>query len=142
MKTFMKRNEDVNKAWVLIDAEGKILGRLATKVAMILRGKTKPEYTPHVDTGDNVIVVNAEKIKVTGKKLSDKKYQTYSGYPSGQKEYNLQTMLKNKPEDVIKLAVKGMLPKNTLGRKMLSNLKVYKGSEHPHVAQNPKEIKI
>ncbi len=142
MKTFMQRPEDVNRKWFLIDADGKILGRLATKIATILRGKNKPEYTPHVDTGDSIVVINAEKVCVTGKKMSDKKYQTYSGYPGGQKEYSLQTMLKDKPEEVIRRAVKGMLPHNTLGRKMLSKLKIYKGSEHPHIAQNPQELKI
>ena len=142
MKTFMKRPEDVKRAWFIIDADGKILGRMATKIAMILRGKNKAEYTPHVDTGDHIIVINAEKIRVSGKKMTDKIYQTYSGYPGGQKEYNLETMIKNKPEEVIKLAVRGMLPKNTLGRQMLTKLKVYKGKEHPHAAQNPQELKI
>ena len=142
MKTFMKRPEDVKRAWFLIDAQGKTLGRMATKIAVILRGKNKPEYTPHVDTGDHIVVINAEKVYVTGKKLTDKMYQTYSGYPGGQKTHSLETMLKNKPEEVIMLAVRGMLPKNTLGRQMLTKLKVYKGSEHPHVAQNPQELKI
>ncbi len=142
MKTFMQRPEDVKRKWFIVDADGKILGRLATSIATILRGKNKPEYTPHVDTGDHIIVINAEKVRVTGKKLSDKKYQTYSGYPGGQKEYSLQTMLKDKPEEVIRLAVKGMLPHNTLGGKMLAKLKIYKGSEHPHIAQNPQELKI
>ncbi|MCK4994686.1 MAG: 50S ribosomal protein L13 [Candidatus Omnitrophica bacterium] len=142
MKTFMKRPEDVKRAWFIIDAQGKTLGRMSTKIAMILRGKNKAEYTPHVDTGDHVIVINAEKVFVTGKKLTDKKYQTYSGYPGGQKEYSLETMLKTKPEEVIRHAVKGMLPKNSLGRQMLTKLKVYKGSEHPHVAQCPQELKI
>lgn len=142
MKTFMKRPEDVKRAWFLIDAQGKTLGRMATKIAVILRGKNKPEYTPHVDTGDHIVVINAEKVYVTGKKLTDKMYQTYSGYPGGQKSQSLETMLKNKPEEVIILAVRGMLPKNTLGRQMLTKLKVYKGSEHPHVAQNPQALKI
>ena len=142
MKTFMQRPEDVKRKWFIVDADGKILGRLATSIATILRGKNKPEYTPHVDTGDHIIVINAEKIRVTGKKLSDKKYKTYSGYPGGQKEYSLQTLLKNKPEEVIRLAVKGMLAHNTLGRQMLTKLKVYKGSEHPHSAQSPQELKI
>ena len=142
MKTFMKRPEDVKRAWFLIDAQGKTLGRMATKIAVILRGKNKPEYTPHVDTGDHIVVINAEKVYVTGKKLTDKMYQTYSGYPGGQKSQSLETMLKNKPEEVIILAVRGMLPKNSLGRQMLTKLKVYKGSEHPHVAQNPQALKI
>ncbi len=141
MKTFMQRPEDVKRNWFVVDAQGEILGRLATKIATILRGKNKPEYTPHVDTGDHIVVINAEKVRVTGKKMSDKKYQTYSGYPGGQKEYSLQTMLKDKPEEVIRRAVKGMLPHNTLGRKMLTKLKIYKGSEHPHSAQNPQELK-
>ncbi|MCP4650913.1 MAG: 50S ribosomal protein L13 [PVC group bacterium] len=141
-KTFIQKPKDVVRKWYLVDADGKILGRLATKIAMILRGKTKPEFTPHVDMGDEVVVINAAKIRVTGKKLKDKKYQSYSGYPSGQKEVNLEVMLAKKPEDVIRLAVRGMLPHNALGRKMLKHLKVYAQNEHPHSAQKTEELKV
>jgi len=138
----MQKPHEVKRNWYLIDANGKILGRLATKIATILRGKDKPEFTPHVDMADEIVVINAEKISVTGKKLKAKKYQTYSGYPSGLKECNLETMLRTKPEEVIKHAVRGMLPHNTLGRQLLKRLKVYAQSEHPHQAQNPQELKI
>ncbi|MBU4305331.1 MAG: 50S ribosomal protein L13 [Candidatus Omnitrophica bacterium] len=142
MKTFMQKPKDVKRKWHLVDADGKILGRVATKIAGILRGKTKAEYTPHVDMGDEVVVINAAKIRVTGKKLTAKKYQTYSGYPGGQKSFSLEHMLSKKPEEVIKHAVKGMLPHNSLGRQILKRLKVYGQSEHPHAAQNPQELKI
>lgn len=130
------------KEWFLIDAEGQILGRLASNIAKILMGKHKPTYTRNIDTGDYVIVVNAEKIKVTGKKLTDKIYYRHSGYLGGLKEETLMSLLTKKPEKVIELAVKGMLPKNKLGRKMIKKLKVYRGPEHPHQAQNPKLLKI
>ena len=142
MKTFMKRPEDVKMKWYIIDAEGQILGRMATRIASILRGKTKAEFTPHVDTGDAIVVINAAKIRVTCKKLTDKIYQTYSGYPGGRKEINLATMLKKDPEEVILHAVRGMLPHNALGRKMIKKLKVYADANHPHTAQNPQELKI
>lgn len=142
MKTFVQKPKDVKRKWYLINAEGVILGRLATKIASVLRGKNKPQFTPHVDMGDEVVVINAAKVRVSGKKLSDKKYQRYSGYPGGQKEFDLQTMLNTKPEEVIKLAVKGMLPHNSLGRRMLKKLKVYGQSEHRHTAQKPEELKI
>ena len=132
----------MEKEWFLIDAEGQILGRLASNIAKILMGKHKPTYTPNVDTGDYVIVVNAEKIKVTGKKLTDKIYYRHSGYLGGLKEETLMSLLSRKPEKVIELAVKGMLPKNKLGRKMIKKLKVYRGPEHPHQAQKPKVLKI
>lgn len=142
MDTYFPKSEEIKREWFLIDAKGLTLGRLASKIAAILRGKTKPIFTPHMDTGDYVIVVNAEKIKVTGKKLLDKFYARHSGYPGGIKLTDLRTMLEKKPEDVIKLAVKGMLPKNNLGRKMLKKLKVYRGPEHPHAAQNPKQLNL
>jgi len=142
MKTFIQKQQEVKRNWYLIDANGKILGRLATKIATILRGKNKPEFTPHVDMADEIVVINAEKISVTGKKLKAKKYQSFSGYPGGLKECNLETMLKTKPEEVIKHAVRGMLPHNTLGRQLLKRLKVYAQGEHPHQAQNPQELKV
>ncbi|MDD5746161.1 MAG: 50S ribosomal protein L13 [Candidatus Omnitrophica bacterium] len=142
MKTFIQKQEEVQRAWHLIDADGKILGRLASKIAMILRGKTKATFTPYVDMADEVVVINAEKIRVTGNKLADKKYQRYSGYPNGLKEFDLATLRRNKPEEVIMHAVKGMLPHSALGKKLLTRLKVYRGSEHPHQAQNPQELKI
>ncbi|MBU1043499.1 MAG: 50S ribosomal protein L13 [Candidatus Omnitrophica bacterium] len=142
MKSFMQKTEDVKRKWLLIDADGLILGRLASKLASMLRGKTKPEFTSHVDMADEIVIINAEKIRVTGKKLADKKYQTYSGYPGGQKEVNLAQKLEKHPEDVIIHAVKGMLPHNTLGRQLMKKLKVYAGAEHPHQAQNPELIEI
>ena len=138
----MAKQKDVTRRWFLVDAKGKILGRLATRVAMILRGKTKAIYTPHVDTGDEVIVINASKVAVTGKKLEQKLYRHYSGYPGGLKEKNLETMLKKKPEEVIIRAVKGMLPHNKLGRKMLRKLKVYRGASHPHQAHRPEILEV
>jgi large subunit ribosomal protein L13 len=142
MKTFFPKNEEVVKNWYLVDAEGLVLGRLATKLASILRGKDKPVFTPHTDTGDFVVVINAEKVKLTGNKLSQKMYERHSGYPGGLTVLNARTMLSKKPEDVITLAVKGMLPKNILGRHMLKKLKVYKGSQHPHKAQMPKQLEL
>jgi large subunit ribosomal protein L13 len=142
MKTYFPKEGELIKKWYLVNAEGAVLGRLAAHVAAILRGKTKPTYTPHADTGDFIIIVNAEKVKLTGNKLSQKTYKKHSGYPGGLKVVNAKTMLQKKPEDVIIIAVKGMLPKNSLGRQMLSKLKVYKGAEHPHKAQMPKELKI
>jgi large subunit ribosomal protein L13 len=133
---------DSEKKWYLVDANDKILGRLATRIAMILMGKNKPVYTPFMDTGDFVVVVNAEKIKVTGKKLTDKVYYAYSGYFGGLKEKTLEQMLDRKPEEVIRLAVKRMLPKNRLGRKMIKKLKIYAGNEHPHAAQQPEKLEF
>lgn len=138
----MAKSKEVTRKWYLVDAEGKVLGRLATRIAMILRGKTKAIYTPHVDTGDQVIVINASKVAVTGRKLKQKLYRSYSGYPGGLKEKNLETMLKRKPEEVIIRAVKGMLPHNKLGRKMLRKLKVYKGASHPHQAHRPEILEV
>lgn len=142
MKTYMAKSKEVTRKWYLVDAEGKVLGRLATRIAMILRGKTKAIYTPHVDTGDQVIVINASKVAVTGRKLKQKLYRSYSGYPGGLKEKNLETMLKKKPEEVIIRAVKGMLPHNKLGRKMLRKLKVYRGASHPHQAHRPEILEV
>ncbi len=143
MKTYMAAKESVERKWYVIDADGKTLGRLATQIASILRGKHKPIYTPHVDTGDYVIVVNAEKIHLTGKKLQDKKYYRHSGYPGGLKVRTAAELLSSgRPERVLKLAVWGMLPHNRLGRKMFKKLKVYAGDEHPHSAQKPEKLDI
>ncbi len=137
MKTYQAKKEEVQHRWYLVDAEGKVLGRLATELAKILRGKNKPIYTPHVDTGDYVIVVNARKITLTGKKMKDKIYYHYTGYPGGIKETNAEKLIAKKPTEVIRMAVKGMLPKTSLGRQMIKKLKVYAGAKHPHEAQNP-----
>lgn len=142
MVSYMAKTEDVEKVWWVIDASDQTLGRLASNIATILRGKNKPIYTPTVDTGDFVVVVNAEKISVTGKKLTDKMYYSHSGYPGGLKTTSLEKLLKEKPERVIEKAVWGMLPRNTLGRKMITKLKVYAGAEHPHQAQQPKALKV
>ena len=141
-KTWNAKPGEVQQRWFLVDAEGRTLGRLATQIADTLRGKTKPEYTPHVDTGDFVVVVNAEKIQVTGKKLDDKIYYRHSGYPGGLKEESLEQLLARKPELVIERAVKGMLPQNRLGRAMFKKLKVYSGAEHPHQAQQPAAVEL
>ncbi len=142
MKSFMASPSTITREWYVIDAEGKTLGRLASEVAKILRGKNKPIYTPHIDTGDYVIVVNAEKIKVTGKKLDQKIYYHHSDYVGGMKEQTLKEKLAKKPEDVITLAVKGMLPKGPLGRAMIKKLHVYAGPEHKQQAQQPKALDI
>lgn len=140
-KSFTLRHQDISKRWVMFDAEGVILGRLAAEIAMTLRGKTKPTYTPSVDCGDNVIVINAEKIKITGKKATEKNYYYHTGYPGGIKERTRAKMLEGKrPEQVIKLAVQRMLPGGPLARKQLTNLRVYKGADHPHAAQAPTVI--
>ncbi len=136
-KTYSAKAEEIERTWYVVDAEGKTLGRLATEVARILRGKHKPIYTPHVDTGDFVIIVNAEKIRVTGKRLDQKMYYRHSGYMGGLKETSLRTMLDKHPERVLQLAVKGMMPKNRLGRQMYKKLKVYAAPDHPHAAQKP-----
>jgi large subunit ribosomal protein L13 len=140
MKTYVAKKEDVIRDWYLVDAENQVLGRIATTIANVLRGKNKPTYTPSVDTGDFVIVVNAEKIALTGNKLADKTYYSHSGYPGGIKSITAGKLLEKKPEDLIKIAVKGMLPKNKLARHMLSKLKIYSGSEHPHKAQQPRVL--
>lgn len=142
MKTFMARNDEVARQWVLVDATDMVLGRLAADVAAILRGKTKPEYTPHTDVGDFVVVINADKIKVTGKKEEQKLYRHHSGYMGGLRELTLKQMMEKKPEEVIRLAVKGMLPKGSLGSAQLKKLKVYAGAEHPHAAQLPQQITL
>ena len=142
MKTYIAKSETVQRDWYLVDASGKTLGRLAAELAHRLRGKHKPVYTPHVDTGDYLVVVNADKIAVTGKKLQDKMYHRFTGYIGNLKSETLGQALERHPERVIEIAVKGMLPKNTLGRAMYRKLKVYKGSEHPHAAQQPQTLDI
>ena len=142
MKSFMASPATIERKWYVIDAEGQTLGRLSSEIAKILRGKNKPTFTPHVDTGDNVIVINAEKIKVTGKKMDQKIYYNHSDYPGGMRETTLKEMLEKKPTDVITLAVKGMLPKGPLGRTMITKLHVYAGAEHPHAAQKPEALEI
>lgn len=142
MKTYSARKEDVRREWYVVDAEGQVLGRLASEIARRLRGKHKPIYTPHVDTGDFVVVVNAGKVVLTGKKLSDKVYYHYSGYPGGLKSVVAGTLLKDKPERVLRMAVQGMLPKNSLGRAMLRKLKIYAGSDHNHEAQCPRVLTV
>ena len=142
MRTYQATSQDRDRVWYVVDAEGKTLGRLATQIADVLRGKRKPTYTPHVDVGDFVIVVNAEKIAVTGKKLEDKRYWRHSGYPGGIRSRTLGDLLDKRPEEVIRRAVKGMLPRNRLARQQLRKLKVYAGSEHPHQAQKPETLEI
>lgn len=142
MKTFSARKEDVKKNWYLIDAEDKVVGRLAARIAMILRGKNKPIFTPHVDTGDFVVVVNAEKVRFTGRKWIQKKYYRHSGYPGGLKEIVARKLLQQKPEEVLRHAVWGMIPHNRLGRQMMKKLKIYAGPEHPHQAQKPQALEI
>jgi large subunit ribosomal protein L13 len=142
MKSFLAKKEDVQQRWFVIDATDKVLGRLASKIAPVLMGKNKPTYTPHVDTGDYVIVVNAEKIRVTGKKQNTKEYDHYTHYPGGRKIVSFSKMITEKPEKVIEHAVKRMLPKSNLGRKMLKKLKVYRGPEHEHQAQKPVTLEL
>ena len=142
VKTFVANSTTRERNWLVVDANGQTLGRLATQLADALRGKRKPEYTPHVDTGDFVIVINAEKISVTGNKRTEKLYYRHSGYPGGLKSRTLEEMLDRRPEEVIRLAVKGMLPRNRLARKQLTKLKVYAGAEHPHAAQQPQPLEI
>lgn len=138
MKTFSAKPAEVRHDWILIDAADKTLGRLSTEIARRLRGKHKPEYTPHVDTGDYIVVINAEKIRVTGRKLDDKMYYRHTGYIGNLKSTNLRDLLAKKPEEAIRLAVKGMMPRNPLGRAMQGKLKIYAGDQHPHEAQQPK----
>ena len=142
MKTFSAKNEEVERDWYLVDATGKTLGRLATDIASRLRGKHKVEFTPHVDTGDYIVVINADKIRVTGNKLKDKMYHRYTGYIGNLKSMPLEKLLKEKPERVLQLAVKGMLPRNPLGRKMFTKLKVFAGAQHDHEAQQPIPLEI
>ena len=142
MKTYIAKDTDIKKAWHVVDAKDQILGRLAAKVATVLMGKDKVIYSPHQDTGDEVIVINASKIKTTGKKLEQKEYKSYSAYPGGLKTEKLESVLKRKPDYVIRHAVKGMLPKSKLGAKLLKKLKVYADENHPHKAQNPKPLTV
>ena len=140
MKTQSFKQSDIEQSWILVDAKDKTLGRLASALASRLRGKHRPEFTPNADLGDYIVVINANKINVTGDKLNQKKYFKHSGYPGGIKSKSLDNIIKNSPEDVIRMAVKGMLPKNKLGKKMLTKLKIYKDNDHPHQAQNPNTL--
>ena len=142
MKTYQAKKEELDHQWYLVDAEGKVLGRLATELSRILRGKKKPVFTPHVDTGDFVVVVNAGKVVLTGKKMKDKIYYHHTGYPGGIKEISAEKLLAQKPTEMLKIAVKGMLPKNSLGRQVLRKLKIYAGPNHPHEAQKPIPLEI
>ena len=142
MKTFTAKPEGVTRDWFVVDAAGKTLGRISTEIALRLRGKHKPEYTPHVDTGDYIIVVNADKVTVTGNKAKNKKYYSHSGFPGGIKEITFEKLLEKKPEMVLETAIKGMLPKGPLGRAMFRKLKVYAGAEHQHAAQQPQVLDI
>jgi len=142
MKTFVAKEEDVAKKWYVVDAKDKVLGRLATQIAMRLRGKHKPIFTPHADTGDFVVVLNADKVALTGKKWGKKIYYHHTGYVGGLKQITAEKLLEKKPEDLLRFAVKGMLPKNSLGRRQLKKLKVYVGTDHPHEAQQPEVLEI
>ena len=142
MPTSMPRESDIQRKWYVVDAEGLVLGRLATRVATILRGKHKTSFSPHLDVGDHVVVVNASKVQFTGRKLKDKQYRWHTGYIGGLKEVSAETMLRTHPERVVEWAVEGMLPKNRLGRAMAKKLKVYRGSEHPHDAQQPERLEV
>lgn len=142
MKTYSAKPESVQREWFIVDAAEKTLGRLATEIARRLKGKHKPEYTPHVDTGDYIVVINADKVRVTGNKTSDKMYYRHTGYPGGLRSISFDKLIDHKPEMIVEQAVKGMLPKNPLGRDMFRKLKVYAGSEHPHAAQQPQTLEI
>jgi large subunit ribosomal protein L13 len=142
MKTYSPKPADIRRQWWVVDAEGAVLGRLATQIAVVLRGKNKPMFAPHMDVGDHVVVINADKVVLTGKKLEQKEYLRYSGYPGGLRRVRYDTFLREHPDRVIKKAVRGMLPKNRLGRQMIRKLKVYTGSEHPHAAQKPQVLEI
>ncbi len=142
MKSYMARPLEVERKWYVVDAEGQTLGRLATEIARILRGKNKPQYTPHVDTGDFVVVVNAEKVVVTGRKAEQKVYRRHSGYPGGLKTTTYEQMLERRPTEILRRAVKGMMPKTRLARQQLRKLKIYAGPEHPHAAQNPQTLEV
>ena len=142
MKTYSAKPHEVDQSWLLVDAEGQTLGRMATVIATRLRGKHKPEYTPHIDTGDFIVVINAEKVHVTGKKATDKIYHGHSGYPGGLKSISFEKLIEKSPEKIIQRAVKGMLPRTALGRAMFKKLKVYAGSEHPHSAQQPQTVQL
>lgn len=142
MKTYMAKNGEVEQKWFVVDADGLVLGRLASRVASIVRGKTKPIFTPHVDTGDNVIILNADKVRLSGRKLDAKKYYRHSGYPGGIKEITARKLLEKKPEEVLRHAIWGMLPHNKLGRRLLKKVKIYTGEEHPHAAQKPEPLEF
>jgi large subunit ribosomal protein L13 len=142
MSTSMPRESDIQRKWYVVDAQGQVLGRLATRVATILRGKHKPTFSPHLDVGDHVVVINAERVQLTGRKLKDKLYRWHTGYIGGLKTVNAETMLRTHPDRVIEWAVEGMLPKNRLGRAMAKKLKVYRGAEHPHDAQQPERLEV
>ena len=142
MKTYMARNEDIEKKWYLIDANGRTVGRIATKIAKILRGKDKPEFTPHADTGDFVVVINADKVNFTGKKWTQKTYYWHTPYPGGLKSITAEKLFKDKPEQILKKAVWGMLPKNKWQSRLITRLKIYSGSEHPHEAQKPEALEV
>jgi len=142
MKSYMARPMQIERKWHLIDAEGQTLGRLATEIARVLRGKTKPQYTPHIDTGDFVVVVNADKVVVTGRKAEQKVYYRHTGYPGGLKETSYEVMMERKPTEVLRKAVKGMMPKTRLGRQQFKKLKIYAGPEHPHEAQDPQPYEV
>lgn len=142
MKTYSAKSGEVNQEWFVVDATDKTLGRLASEIAHCLRGKHKPEYTPHTDTGDYIVVVNCEKVKVTGAKTTDKMYHHHTGYPGGLKSYSFEKLIERAPERVLQRAVKGMLPRNPLGRAMFKKLKVYAGNDHPHAAQQPETLEI
>lgn len=142
MKTFMAKKEELERKWYVVDAEGKVLGRLASQIATLLRGKHKPEFTPHVDCGDHVIVINAEKVRLTGKKAATKTYYRHTGYPGGLRAVGFQDLIRRRPQVVIERAVWGMLPHNRLGRRMLKKLRVYAGESHPHQAQKPEVLEL
>lgn len=142
MKTYSMKQGEISKDWLVVDAAGIPLGRLATRVATFLRGKHKPTFTPHLDMGDNVIVINARDVKLTGQKLDKKEYQRFSGYLGGQKKTSLRTLMESRPEDVITMAVKGMMPRTRLARHQLGHLRVYAGGEHPHAAQQPRNVEL
>jgi large subunit ribosomal protein L13 len=142
MKTFSAKPQNVEHNWLLVDAEGQTLGRIAAEIASRLRGKHKPEYTPHVDTGDFVVVINADKVRVTGNKAKDKMYHHHTGFPGGLKSFSFEKLIERAPERVLKLAIKGMLPRTPLGRAMFKKLKVYAGNEHPHAAQQPQALQL
>jgi large subunit ribosomal protein L13 len=142
MKSYMARPQEVERKWYVIDAEGRTLGRLATEIAKILRGKNKPQYTPHVDVGDFVVVINAERVVVTGKKAEQKVYRRHSGYPGGMKETSYERMRQRKPTEILRKAVYGMMPKTRLARQQFRKLKIYAGPEHPHAAQNPQRLEV
>ncbi len=141
-KTLTAKPSEIKRDWHVIDAEGQVVGRMCSKIAMVLRGKHKPSYTPNIDTGDYVIVLNADKVRFTGNKMKDKVYQRYSGYTGGQKKRTAEEMLAKKPTDIVEKAVRGMIPKSKLGRAQIKKLFIYTGNEHPHAAQNPKELKL